>query len=102
MPVHYSDNLQIITAFVGPLAAESFPKTASWRWAIGAFAIIQVFVFAPLGILFKYYERKAKKMGLLDTRASGRSIAQSIVHYFHEFDSECRPILLLISSANIR
>lgn len=76
----------IITAFVGPLAAQSFINHAGWRWAVGAFAIIQVVVIAPLGILFKFYEKKAKKMGLFETRASGRSTVQSIVHYFHEFD----------------
>lgn len=71
---------------MGPKAAESFIATAGWRWAIGAFAIIQVVVIAPLGILFKFYEKKAKKMGLFETRASGRSVLQSIAHYFHEFD----------------
>jgi hypothetical protein len=38
-----STNLsQIITAFVGPLAAQSFINMAGWRWAEGAFAIIQI------------------------------------------------------------
>ena len=41
---------------------------------------------APLGLLFKYYENKAKKQGLFETRASGRTVGQSIAHYFHEFD----------------
>jgi hypothetical protein len=41
---------------------------------------------APLGLLFKYYERKAKKQGLFTTKASGRNVAQSVAHYFHEFD----------------
>ena len=36
--------------------------------------------------MFKYYERKAKKQGLFVTQASGRSVGQSIAHYFHEFD----------------
>lgn len=43
-------------------------------------------VIAPLGILFKFYEKKAKKMGLFESRSSGRSVLQSIAHYFHEFD----------------
>jgi MFS family permease len=76
----------IITAFVGPYAAQSFITNAGWRWAVGAFAIIQVVVIAPLGILFKFYEKKAKKMGLFESRVSGRSTLQSIAHYFHEFD----------------
>jgi len=43
-------------------------------------------VIAPLGILFKFYEKKAKKLGLFESRVSGRSTLQSIAHYFHEFD----------------
>lgn len=43
-------------------------------------------MIAPLGILFKFYEKKAKKMGLFESRSSGRSTLQSIAHYFHEFD----------------
>lgn len=78
--------MQIITAFCGPLAVQPFIANAGWRWATGAFAIIQVAVIAPLGILFKFYEKKAKKLGLFETRSSGRSVLQSIAHYFHEFD----------------
>jgi MFS family permease len=81
-----TDFAQIITAFVGPLAAQSFIKHAGWQWAVGAFAIIQVVVIAPLGLLFKYYEKKAKKMGLFETVSSGRSVMQNVAHYFHEFD----------------
>lgn len=53
---------------------------------MGAFAIIQVVAIAPLGLVFKYYEKKAKKQGLFEVRVSGRTTVQSIIHYFHEFD----------------
>ncbi|KAJ5293925.1 hypothetical protein PENANT_c009G08082 [Penicillium antarcticum] len=76
----------ICTAFTGSLAAASFLKTANWRWAYGAFAIIQPFVFLPLAGVFKYYEIKARKMGVLQRPSSGRTVMQSIVHYIHEFD----------------
>lgn len=76
----------ICTAFTGPLAADSFLAMTSWRWAIGAFCIIQPFVYVPLAVVFKYYERKAEKMGLYRHKASGRTGMQSVVHYFHEFD----------------
>ncbi|RMY63479.1 hypothetical protein D0863_10510 [Hortaea werneckii] len=76
----------ICTAFTGPLAAESFLTHTTWRWAIGAFAIIQPVVYLPLAIVFKFYERKAQKMGLYRHVPSGRTTMQSIVHYFHEFD----------------
>lgn len=43
-------------------------------------------VIAPLGLLFKFYERKAKKLGVFAIRTSGRTTLQSLAHYFHEFD----------------
>ncbi|PYI09246.1 putative siderophore iron transporter [Aspergillus sclerotiicarbonarius CBS 121057] len=76
----------ICTAFTGPLAAESFLKTASWRWAYGVFAIVMPFVFLPLAVIFKFYQRKAESMYIYGRESSGRSTLESIVHYFHEFD----------------
>jgi MFS family permease len=76
----------ICTAFTGPLAAQSFLRMTSWRWAYGAFAIIMPFVFVPLAIVFKFYQRKAESMGLFVKERSGRNWKQSIVHYIHEFD----------------
>ncbi|CAG8186684.1 unnamed protein product [Penicillium nalgiovense] len=46
------------------------------------------FVFQPLAGVFKFYENKARKMGVLQRPVSGRTTMQSIVHYLHEFDSE--------------
>ncbi|KAK0927215.1 Siderochrome iron transporter 2 [Friedmanniomyces endolithicus] len=74
------------TAFTGPLAAQSFLTNTTWRWALGAFAIIQPFVFIPLALVFKWHQRKAEKMGLLQRETSDRSMGQSIIHYLHEFD----------------
>ncbi|KAK4949112.1 Siderochrome iron transporter 2 [Elasticomyces elasticus] len=76
----------ICTAFTGPLAAQSLLADTSWRWALGAFAIIQPFVFVPLALVFKFHQRKAEKMGVFKREPSGRSTIQSIVHYLHEFD----------------
>ncbi|BCS02666.1 siderochrome iron transporter 2 [Aspergillus luchuensis] len=76
----------ICCAFTGSLAANSFIKTSGWRWAYGAFAIVQPFVFAPLIFVFKYYERKAYKTGVLVRQDNGRTWFQSLIHYIHEFD----------------
>ncbi|KAJ5092965.1 hypothetical protein N7456_008826 [Penicillium angulare] len=76
----------ICTAFTGPLAATAFKNGPGWRWAFGSFAIIQPFVFTPLVIIFKYYEKKAQKLGVYRKQPSGRTTMQSIVHYLHEFD----------------
>lgn len=78
----------IATAFVGPLAAESFLAMTTWRWAYGAFAIIMPFVFVPLAVVFKLYQKKAERMGLYKREASGRNAMQSTLHYIHEFDSK--------------
>lgn len=76
----------ICTAFTGPLAAQSFLKITSWRWAYGTFAIIMPFIFLPLAFVFKYYQIKADKAGLIKKGASGRTAIQSIIHYIHQFD----------------
>ncbi|KAJ9295043.1 hypothetical protein DTO271G3_6213 [Paecilomyces variotii] len=76
----------ICTAFTGPLAAQSFLKTASWRWAYGAFAIIIPVVFLPVALIFKLYQRKAERMGIYPRRPSGRTVVESVIHYIHEFD----------------
>jgi len=88
----------ICTAFTGPLAAQSFLKHSTWRWAIGSFAIIQPFVFVPLAVVFKFYQRKAEKMGIFKREDSGRTLGQSIKHYIHEFDGKY-PVPLLCSAA---
>lgn len=76
----------ICTAFTGPLAAEAFLTHSTWRWAIGAFAIIQPFVFVPLAVIFKWHQRKAEKLGIFKHQRSSRNVFQSIIHYIHEFD----------------
>lgn len=78
----------IATAFIGPLAAQSFLGMTSWRWAYGAFGFIMPFVFCPLAFVLKYYEKKALQRGIIKKTSSGRTIAQSIMHYIHEFDSK--------------
>lgn len=86
----------ICTAFTGPLAAQSFIEHSNWRWSYGAFAIIMPVVFAPLMILFKYYQRKAEEMGVYRRRPSGRRLMESIVYYIHEFDGtygEVNPLM---------
>ncbi|KAF4540317.1 Siderochrome-iron [Lasiodiplodia theobromae] len=76
----------ICTAFTGPLAAQSFLSMTSWRWAYGAFCIIQVAVFMPLVVVFKFYQKKAEKMGIYKKESSGRTALQSTLYYLEEFD----------------
>ncbi|KAJ5103015.1 siderochrome iron transporter 2 [Penicillium argentinense] len=82
----FSQTPFICTAFTGPLAVNSFLKTSGWRWAFGVFAIVTPFVFGPLAIVFKYYEKQAEKLGYYQKQSSGRTVGQSIIHYLYEFD----------------
>lgn len=76
----------ICTAFTAPLLGKSVIKTAGWRWGYGIFCIVMFVVFMPLAIVFKFYARKAEKMGLIKRESSGRTVFQSIKHYLIEFD----------------
>lgn len=76
----------IATAFLGPLAGQAFLTGSTFRWAIGAFAIIQPCIFLPLAVVFKMFQNKAAKQGLFVRQPSGRKWWQSIIHYFYEFD----------------
>lgn len=94
----FSQTPFICTAFTGSLAAQSFINTSGWRWGYGAFAIIMPFVFLPLAVVFKFYQRKAQSMGLYIREPSGRTWQQTIVYYIHEFDSKCFSRVLLQSN----
>ncbi|KAI3054129.1 hypothetical protein CBS147353_11466 [Aspergillus niger] len=76
----------ICTTFSGSIIAQAFPGHLTWRWSYGCFTIITVVIFLPLAIVFKFYPRKAVKLGLLTPLASHRTIPQSNIHYIHEFD----------------
>jgi len=76
----------ICTAFTAPLLGAAFIEHSTWRWGFGSFVIIMFFVFMPLVIVFKFYQRKAEKLGIYKREPSERNAFQSIVHYFHEFD----------------
>jgi MFS family permease len=77
----------ICTAFTAPLLGAAYLNHSTWRWGYGSFTIIMLCVFMPLVVVFKYYQRKAEKLGLYKRESSGRTTFQSIVHYFHEFDT---------------
>ncbi|KAJ5668237.1 Major facilitator coppper-regulated transporter crmC [Penicillium maclennaniae] len=76
----------ICTAFAGPIIAQEFVIHSTWRWSYGGFAIITFIIFVPLAVVFKFYQRKAEKLGLFTHTSSERTTIQSIVHYIHEFD----------------
>jgi MFS family permease len=84
----FTSSPYIITAFAGPKAAEGFYQNINWRWGFGTFAIIVPFVAAPLFILLKLNLRKAKREGVLAREPSRRTLLESIVFHFREFDGK--------------
>ncbi|KAJ8121320.1 hypothetical protein ONZ43_g2197 [Nemania bipapillata] len=91
----YVSSPYIATVWItGPLA-QSVLTTVGWRWGFGIFAIVTPVVCLPLYFLFAYNQRKAEKQGILVRQKSGRTVFQSIKHYFWEFDIIC---LILLSA----
>lgn len=80
----------IITAFTASLAANSIlgPLGEGWRWGLGLFVPVNFVVMMALAVVFKFYERRAIKLGLYKREASGRTFLESTIHYIHEFGGE--------------
>ena len=88
----------IATVWVGgPIATRFLENSGGFRWGYGTFAIVTPVVTAPLGLLFYWNYRKAKKMGIMPVHKSDRTLTQSIKYYFFEFDI----IGLLLISAGL-
>lgn len=79
-----SPSLATVWAY-GP-ATQKALVTMGWRWALGMWAIIMPVVCTPLFALFYYNQKKAEKQGLIKSEPSGRTFAQSVIHYMREFD----------------
>lgn len=78
----------ICTSFTAPLAVQSILGDSSWRWGFGAFAIAIAtpVTLLPLAFTFLHFQRKALKNGIITKEASGRTLKQTVSHYFVEFD----------------
>jgi MFS family permease len=82
----FASSPYIITVWIGGPLATAFLNGPGFRWGFGAFAIITPFICSPLLVLFYINYRKARRMGLIPDRKSGRTWTQSFKHYFIEFD----------------
>jgi MFS family permease len=82
----FASSPYIITVWVGGPLAEAFYTGPGFRWGFGAFAIITPFICTPLLALFYLNYRKAREMGLIPVRNSGRTWLQSLKYYAIEFD----------------
>lgn len=79
----------ICSTFAGPKIAELFYTNVNFRWAFGAFAIMQVGICLPVFFVMLLEQRKAAKQGLIKPKeSSGRNIVQSLWYYFIELDGK--------------
>lgn len=76
-----------VTSLAGPPIVQMFIDNSTWRWAYGSFAIIAPVTMLPLAYVLKMYQRKAEAQGIYAPPAKvDRTVWQSFVHYFVEFD----------------
>lgn len=80
----------IATTFAGPAIAQEFLDHSTWRWAFGVFCIIMPAVTVPVLVSFIINRQKAKRMGMVIKRSSGRTWSESIKYYVIEFDGISR------------
>lgn len=78
----------IVTAWLaGPISTAFLERGIGWRWAFGMESILLPCIALPLFGMFMFHYRKAKREGIIPTRAkSGRTIGEAIAHYVREFD----------------
>lgn len=78
----------ICNAFAGPEMAQRYLEHGGWRWGYGTFAIITPLVCVPFWAISFFMNRKAQKLGIIRTRKSDITLAQSVVHWWYEFDGK--------------
>ncbi|KAI0541088.1 siderochrome-iron transporter MirB [Xylaria digitata] len=76
----------IATVFAGSKIAELFYTEVTWRWAFGAFIIIQVAFCIPVACVFIWSKRKALEQGIIKPRVHDRTPWESVKYYVVEFD----------------
>jgi MFS family permease len=76
----------IATTFAGPRIADLFYTNVNFRWAFGAFLIMQVVFCIPVAIIFLWSKRKAISAGVYPERVQNRNSWESFKYYFIQFD----------------
>lgn len=86
----------VICWLAGPVS-KGFLNGPGWRWCFGMFSIlVPTATLPPFGLLMNNY-LKARRLGLVPKRDSGRTTLQSILYYCRQFDA----IGLLLISAGV-
>ncbi|PHH65861.1 hypothetical protein CDD81_1230 [Ophiocordyceps australis] len=86
---------RIAATFGGPQIAQLYNKNSSFGWAFGTFAIIISALAFPVAVIFIFYERKARKLAVLETAKEKRPLVQTIKYYLVEFDVVGTLLLIL-------
>ncbi|QIX01998.1 hypothetical protein AMS68_007515 [Peltaster fructicola] len=83
----YSPNM-ITCWLAGPISTAFLDDNGpGWHWAFGMFAFLVPAVTLPLFGLIIFHHNKAKRQLALPTQQGSRTVLQSALHYFHEFDA---------------
>ncbi|KAK1242473.1 hypothetical protein MKX08_005285 [Trichoderma sp. CBMAI-0020] len=82
----YSTSPYIITTWLSGPISQAFLDGPGFRWGFGSFAIITPAITSPLFFLFMYYNKKAKKLGVIRPRERIGNFYESAIHYGREFD----------------
>lgn len=89
LAIAFSTSPFIITSWISGPISEHFVtvgEKANFRWAFGIFSIVTPVVTMPLFCLLVWNYFKAKRLGVLSRRKSGRTYFQSVYYYFRQFD----------------
>lgn len=87
----------LITCWLAGPVSEGFLNGPGWRWCFGMFSMLVPAATLPLFGLLMNNLMKAKRLGLVPKRDSGRTPIQSFLHYCREFDA----IGLILLSAGV-
>lgn len=87
----------LITCWLAGPVSEGFLNGPGWRWCFGMFCILVPAATLPLFGLLMNNLIKAKRLGLVPQRDSGRSTIQSFLYYCREFDA----VGLILLSAGV-
>lgn len=82
----YSSSPYIVTTWLSGPISQAFLEGPGFRWGFGSFAIITPVITSPLFFLFMYYNKKAKKLGVIRPRESRGNFYETVIHYGREFD----------------
>lgn len=80
----------LANTFAGPALAQHFLNHSTWQWAFGTFTIVIPFLIVPIILILAVQGRRVRREGKLMTSSSGRTMWQSFMHYFNEFDGKLR------------